>query len=684
MSIFKLESFIKWLIAATFVVPLTVVTTTYIFPFVVPKILLFRTITAFMLGGFILLLSLNWAKYKVRLTPLNGAVGLFWISLVVSTMVGVDWYKSFWDNHERMLGLFTLSHYIVYYFIVTSVIKEWRDWQWLLRLFLLSGMLVMIIGMLQKANPDLLLNRGNDRIRSTLGNAIYVGGYGLFLAFLGYLLYWQEKIRNHTVWAYIGLGGTLLGLIGIFLSGTRGALLGLLFGIAVLLLCYALLWKDSKKIRQSMVLIFVGGVVLMGVLFFFRQTSFVRSIPAVGRLLNTAVLNDSAGTRVMAWSIAIEAWREKPVFGWGPNNYYFAFNQFYRPSFLTHGWGETWFDNAHNAIVNTLAVQGLVGLIIYLGLFGTGIIVLWRAYKQGRIDVHVASIGIAFLAAHLVQTAFVFENPTSYLYFFFFLAFVNAQTTNVISQSEDKKKIGKQASIGLSILVAAVVLLFIYVTNGNVAKANKKTLQAIRTIQIDPRQAIVLYNEAAAYQSPHIDDIRNDFARQVFQELPQLAQQQGQYEVAKELFEFVYVELEKNLSFHPFDVRVHFQRAQLAELGSELTGKPELLVEAERLLEEALKISPRRQQFEFTLAPIKASLGKKEEAVALLKQSIDAEPRVDEAWWRLALLYEDIDQHDAAIQTIEEAKAKGIVFGSQGEAVVKSITGNVSTSTPVQ
>jgi hypothetical protein len=86
-----------------------------------------------------------------------------------------------------MLGLFTTSHYVIYYFIITSVVSTWDDWKLLLRSFLFAGSIVMFIGLLQRYfNPNLLLNRGSDRVSASLGNAIYFSGYGLFLFFVDF------------------------------------------------------------------------------------------------------------------------------------------------------------------------------------------------------------------------------------------------------------------------------------------------------------------------------------------------------------------------------------------------------------------------------------------------------------------------------------------------------------------
>ena len=191
-----LEQVVKILIYATFFVPLIVLPSSFIFPFIVPKILFFRSLVEIMLGGYILLLLINWQDYKPRFTAMNLALAAFLLSFALSTFFGVDPYHSFWDNHERMLGLFTIFHYVAYYFICSSVFKNWTEWKKALKVFLTAGSLVMFVAFLQVFKPDFLLNGGSPRVASTLGNAIYVGGYGLFLTFVSFLLFVKEKNKS--------------------------------------------------------------------------------------------------------------------------------------------------------------------------------------------------------------------------------------------------------------------------------------------------------------------------------------------------------------------------------------------------------------------------------------------------------------------------------------------------------
>ncbi|EKD43151.1 MAG: hypothetical protein ACD_72C00431G0002, partial [uncultured bacterium] len=490
----KIELFIKWVIYATFFVPLLVFPGSYIFPFIVPKIVFFRSLVEIMLGAYCLLLIINWREYVPKNNYLNLALLLFIFSFGVSTFAGTDAYHSFWDNHERMLGLFTLLHYTAFYFVAQSVFKDWKDWKWASRIFMLGGFLVMFIGWLQTQNPQLLLNNGSDRVASTLGNPIYVGGYGLFLTCLALLLISREK---DVMWKWFyGIVG-FFGFMGIFWSGTRGALLGLAVGAAYAVIVYVVVLKKYPKIRFGLLGLAILSLIGISLLYSFRQTAFVTNLPGIGRAVNTSLSGIEDSPRWIAWQIAWQSFKEKPLFGWGPNNYFYAFNAHYNPYSLDFGYGETWFDNAHNIIMNTLAVQGAFGLLTYLVMYGAAIVVLVRAYRAQKVDFHFVAIGGAFLVAHFVSVVTVFEDPTSYIYLMFWFALIT-----VICHSRESGNLGivnktkdvvvavihpdKKISAGSISSVAFVFAIIIFIFNIQPARANQMALDAIRALSKDP------------------------------------------------------------------------------------------------------------------------------------------------------------------------------------------------------
>lgn len=664
-----LEQVVKLLIYITFLAPLVVVPSSFIFPFIVPKILFLRSLITMMVSGYVLLLCVNWEEYKPRLTPVSVALLFFLFSFILSTIFGVDSYHSFWDNHERMLGLFTIFHYAAYFFVITAIFRTWDDWRWALRFFLMAGSICMFIGLLQIGNSQLLLNQGNSRIASTLGNPIYVGGYGLFLFFAAVLLFIKEK---NLIWKISLVFFGLLALIGLFYSGTRGSMLGFFAGLGAVLVGGVLLYRDNIKLRKG----FGAGLVIMslvlGVFYVNRASPWVRNIPTIGHLFNSSFFSGTGNSRLIAWKIAFESWKERPVFGWGPNNFFYAFNQHYNPKSLESGYGETWFDNAHNILLNTLAVQGLFGLIAYLGVFIVAGISLWRGWVKNEVDSYIVVLGSAFLLAHLVQNIFVFENPTSYLYFVFWLAMINRLSSPIYKSSEliEKQSVVADKQIGSGVVcgLGVVCLLIIFIFNIQPARANSKTLAALQQILNDPISGFEFVKEALSFNSPHIDDIRSDLARQVLEIVARAYKQMGQ-EKSNEMLSVVQKALEDDVVLHPRDIRLYMMLAQINQLQFVVNNDIRYLLSAQNYLTTALIYSPKRQQFMYMLATIDAQLGKKDEAATIMQQSIADDEKIAEGYWRLAYLYYYFGEHAKAKTEIDLAKQKGIVFDAQGQQV---------------
>lgn len=661
----RIEQLIKILIYFTFLCPLVVIPSSYIFPFIVPKILFFRSLVEIMFFLYLGLLFINWEQYKPKFNYINVGLSLFLLSFAISTFSGVDIYHSFWDNHERMLGLFTLMHYLVYYFICVAILRDWKDWKWAGRFFLLTGAMVMFIGWLQTQNPNLLLNRGSDRVASTLGNPIYVGGFGLFLAFLALLLMSKEK---NVLWRWFyGISG-FLGFMGMFWSGTRGSMLGFVFACAFAIFGYILVLKNYPKIRYGLIGAAALGVLGISLLYTFKTTEFVTNLPAIGRAVNTSFADVKSSARWVAWEISIESWKEKPIFGWGPNNYFYTFNSHYNPKSLDFGYGETWFDNAHNILVNTLAVQGAVGLITYLAVFVLAMIALIDSFRKKYIDYHFMIISGAFLVGHFVGNITVFENPTSYLYFMFWLALIAAMTGQM-DKSSQINTVDKKVGVGTLSAGALLCLLIIFIFNIQPARANNKTLLAVRSLSQDPIAGLPLAKEALLFQSPHIDDIRSDISRSALQILLGSWQKLGK-DKTNEWLNLLVENLEKNLLLHPLDIRNQLTLAQIYQLEMTVNNNSLFLLKSESVLEDALKKSPKRQQIIYSLVGIKVQLNKSPEAVKMLEEAIKDNPRIGESYWRLAYVYKIMNQEDKARSILRMAGDNGIIFSEQEQGII--------------
>lgn len=649
-----------------------------------------------MIGGYILLLLINWQEFKPRFSLLNLALAVFLASFAVSTFAGVDPYHSFWDNHERMLGLFTIFHYVAYYLICSSVFKNWTEWNKALKVFLSAGSFVMFVGILQHFKGGILLNSDSSRVASTLGNSIYVGGYGLFLIFVAFLLFIKEK---NKIWRWLEVVAGVLGLVGMVFSGTRGSMLGLVAGMGVAIISYIIVLRDFPKTRKILMGVAVAGVAIISLLYVFRQTSFVQSIPAVNRTINTSFSGLKNSPRWIAWGVAVASWKERPIFGWGPNNFFYAFNKHYQSRSLEFGYGETWFDNAHNIIMNTLAVQGAIGLASYLFIFFAAIITLVLARRKKVLEPHIVVIGIAFLVAHLVQNVTVFENPTSYLYFMFWLAMVNSLSMKREKPDFAKTSTAKPAGMGVKnngktcgffpdkvigtgtiVTTGLIILLLIFIFEIQPARANMKTLDALKLLSYQPASGVEAMKLALAFNSPHIDDIRGDLTRTVGQVLNSATDKIGK-EKSMEMLNIALEAMQANVALHPYDIRNYLTLSQLSQVGYSLTNDTRYIGMFGNNLETALKYSPKRQQVIYNLANFYLQIGKIDEAVKLLEQTISDGPKVSESYWRLAYIYKITNQMSKAVETLSLADKNGVVFRPDEQSVITQILAPMPSST---
>ena len=83
-------------------------------------------------------------------------------------------------------------------------------------------------------------------------------------------------------------------------------------------------------------------------------------------------MNDS---RFYAWSMDYKILADRPILGYGPENFAVGFDKYYDPLVPNIKSEGVWWDKAHNIILQTGNEAGILGIIAYLALF---IILFWR------------------------------------------------------------------------------------------------------------------------------------------------------------------------------------------------------------------------------------------------------------------------------------------------------------------
>lgn len=453
-----LETVLVWLtragLWALLFTPL-IVASGFFFPYVTGKNFFFRIIVEVTAGVWLALAVLR-PSFRPRRGLILWAFTAFVIAITLATIFGADPYHSFWSNFERMEGLITYLHLFVLFLISVAVLRTEKDWKTLFHISVGVSVVVSFIGLLEKLG---VINLGGSvggsavgaaRIFATLGNPIYLAIYLLFHFFiLGFLF-----ARTRLMWLRAAYTAIFIFEFYIFIAaGTRGAIIGLAAGgIAGLV---ALVFMSRVRLMRLGAVGILVALVLAGVAFWsVRDSSFVKSRPLLSRFADINAQSSTVQSRFMIWGIAFKGFRERPIFGWGPDNFIIPYAKYYNP----HLYGnEPWFDRVHNMHLEWLVASGIVGFLAYAALFIAAFVVIWQLWRRATFDAISASFLVGAFVAYLTQNFFVFDTIITYLFITLFLAFLHSMSVQAMPMSNRENE--SSGAVSSSRMAVATVLL---------------------------------------------------------------------------------------------------------------------------------------------------------------------------------------------------------------------------------
>lgn len=614
----KLIRFLRVGVYLALVTPL-VYTGFTIYPFIFGKTVFFRLVIEALIIPYGILL-LRAPQYRPKRSPLRLAVLAYLGIMFIAALLGVDFWRSFWSNHERMMGIFTLGHVVALFLISQSVFRTRRDWQRLFGVSIGIAAVVSGIGILQYFRPILFANPGG-RIWSTLGNYIYLASYALFHFFFALILFVQERTwKKRAIWA----GAAALFLLTFAMTQTRGAFVALGVGSLLLPVFYGLA-APTPRVRAAMLALFiligVSGIALWRE----RDAEWMRRIPQLSRL--TGITRAGGSARLLNWRIAANALLSHPLLGWGPENYYFAFNRFYDPQMYAYSSYESWQDHAHNIFLDTGNESGLIGLISYLTLFGVSFVLLVRAVRRRAVDIHTAAIGTTLLVVYFAQNFFVFDVLATWILFYLVLAFIASQTAEESAVPRARTPIAIGAlTFPQSVLVmgsSVIVVIAAYLANISPLIVTATTVVAGRNYNQDFAGSMAKMEGALELPSPYKAESREEYGKLVM-----LALQTPGFprEAALKYLQRALSEFQKTVREHPRDAYARLTLAQWHFVaGNSLDAETELL--------QALSLSPARQQIYYALIRFYIIQGNMPRAVEFAKRMVDLAPNIQISHW---------------------------------------------------
>ena len=626
---------------AVFFVPLFISAST-LFPFITGKNVLFRLLTL-LIAAIVIVLIIQTRTYKKIPYPLWFVWG-FVGTLLISNVQGLVPWRSFFSNFERMEGWFTLLTLGIFSTALYLLIEKRATWIRIWQISLVPNFYIIVHSLMQYTGMlSTSQSQGSMRPDSTLGNSSYVGGYTLMYAFL--VAYLATQTRNVPLWIVYGLF-FVLNVGTSFITLTRGSMLGIMVALTAMACIASGAWLYKKyttsALKWPLAFLPVSIVIIAGYgLFTFRESlatlPFVESNRVLSRLATISPTDKSVEGRLINWGVSWEGVQERPLFGWGQENFLYVFSKYFDPKMAVY---EPWYDRSHNVFFDWLIAGGVVGLVAYLSLYAVLLYVLWlRKGSKYPFSFTESLIWTGLLIAYFIHNVFVFDSIVSYILFFSIFAYIIWRS---FAEGEKSVVLAKEKTAYATVIagvLGVVIIMLLYVivylpwnTSTRLLQAMQLTTQGYVNPQLindDISRAFTKQQLGRAYT-------KNEFGQYLRDEFSTLANRNmGHTEAREQLVQMALVvvrapsiaaaekeswarlameEIEKEMKKDPYNPRIRQLLANFyLQVGAAQQAVP--------LLEKAQELSPKKQLIMFDRAVAQQLLQNYEEALRISEEA---------------------------------------------------------------
>ena len=440
--------------------------------------------------GLIEIITALWVVgllWKIAPRPPRSWVLLAFAAYVIIAMVsaiwGVSFTRSIWSTYARMMGVWDLFHWFLIVVVATAVIGSPREWRTFINCNLAIALLLCMLALAQAYGLSVC------RVSATLGHPSYLAAILVVTTILAVGLLIQSflrsegkgtavpsapsslgqepvlgpvKERNLVAWRIFWAAVAFLGIWVLLLTGTRGALLGLVGG-AVIMPVALVIWGNRRALRPILLAL---GVILSAVVVLFAVDWTVGLriganceqdvVPA--KLARTSTEEGSVARRLKAAEAGLHAFKDRPLLGWGPENFEPAFERFVDPSFFKYK-SESFdqtnnfkhaviaFDDPHNKVLGELATKGALGALAYLVLWGAMVWAVLRRRRPPRDEVLAYAV-LGALTGFFIQNLFLFDTPSTMLQLALLMAWVANQEKGPADEEQRLRAREGQAGVG--------------------------------------------------------------------------------------------------------------------------------------------------------------------------------------------------------------------------------------------
>jgi O-antigen ligase/tetratricopeptide (TPR) repeat protein len=378
------------------------------------------------------------------------AIGSLWTDWAVigffcvvgaATLMSGNVRLSFFGALDRLGGFVSFAYIGALYVLLRLMFSDLRGRTALVKAATVALLLQALYVIAQNTGIiDAQFGFKGGRAVGAFTNPAIVAGYllfGVFVPLLGYVggrapavggslekrAKRMMRIDEISVsWKAVFLATAVASFFGVMATGTRAAFLGVIFGGLVGAVCIFFDRRFAVAVRRGVMTLLACAILfvsLIGIQIAFHPIENPTGI--FSRLTNKSELSSGIRNRALSWEIALRAAQERPVVGWGPDNFSEGFDKHFDSRLVQkNDLAEAWFDKAHNAFLEMLTTMGLLGLGAYVFLLCVlvGAALAMRRRSLGYVPV------LALVGAYVANNIFIFDSFETITMLFFVAAWI--------------------------------------------------------------------------------------------------------------------------------------------------------------------------------------------------------------------------------------------------------------------
>lgn len=557
-------------------------------------------------------------------------------------------------GNPTYLSAYLLIHIFmcVYFFI-----KNKENYDVALFKYCFIGMDVFILFL------ELKYGSGSGRVgilRQIFSNGILWIPFIIFhiLAFLHFWKGTQKKINEFLPYALYGLLVVFFSTL-ITFTQTRGAIIGI--ALAVAFAFAAVMFRRGVKLNIKIYSACIVLALLLGSIWIFnnKNNPIVIRSPFLSRIASISLNDQTTKTRLATWNAALKGFYDKPIFGWGMENFYQVFDKYFPTVIYDKEDAVVWFDRPHNILIQYASEGGAVGLALYLGFVGFLIYYLLRYQKKNYIGIVFTS----FLIAYIGQNLFVFDSLNSSMPFYFMIGFIlhlilresDAPVRPLIEEKQIPAPIKNNKEI---VYIVSLLIIGFIVWYCNIApmRQNVNFLKTFASMNNNFSENTAKSLVDQIEKGPYLGKFELVYvAAEWIQNIIKNKKQPSF--ILSELYSRSEKQMLDSIEKHPGDVRlkIFLMNFYMDTMGLEVGNAKKIIDLRDMTVEQ----SPTRAYTFLLTGRAYMSLGEYEKGVADFEKAVELAPRVFDPHWALFSGYvtiKKIDQANGQLKILKELR----------------------------